>query len=181
MLKADHTSSNFLKAYFHKFYLVSIWILCPICTIHYLLERRFTFINKGGDTRWQDLQQTTAGSQSVSTSFHVVYWSEQPIRFVHFFKCLSGFFIAYLKKVLLTKSNRPNGLKFFSEVTEKRPRCLPLFSKVADLSRHGKVSELNPSVISVCINLYYIWTSPLILIEKFFTFFYSEPVTGGVL
>ena len=81
---------------------------------------------------------------------------EQPIKFVHFLPCLSGFFIAYLKKVLLTKSNRPNGLKFFSEVTEKRPRCLPLFSKVADLSRHGKVSDLNPSVISVCINLYYI-------------------------
>ena len=29
--KADHISSNFLKAVFHKFYLVHSWILCPRC------------------------------------------------------------------------------------------------------------------------------------------------------
>ena len=28
--EADHISSNFLKAVFHKFYLVQSWILCPI-------------------------------------------------------------------------------------------------------------------------------------------------------
>ena len=29
-VEADHISSNFLKAVFHKFYLVHSWILCPI-------------------------------------------------------------------------------------------------------------------------------------------------------
>ena len=29
-IKADHTPSNFLKAVFHKFYLVHSWILCRI-------------------------------------------------------------------------------------------------------------------------------------------------------
>ena len=29
LLKADHTHSKFLKAFFHKFYLVHSWILCP--------------------------------------------------------------------------------------------------------------------------------------------------------
>ena len=29
--QADHSPSNFLKAVFHKFYLVHSWILCPIC------------------------------------------------------------------------------------------------------------------------------------------------------
>ena len=32
LLKADHDPSNFLKAVFHKFYLVHSWILCLICT-----------------------------------------------------------------------------------------------------------------------------------------------------
>ena len=27
--EAGHTTSNFLKAVFHKFYLVHSWILCP--------------------------------------------------------------------------------------------------------------------------------------------------------
>ena len=29
-IKADLTTSNFLKAVFHKFHLVYSWILCPI-------------------------------------------------------------------------------------------------------------------------------------------------------
>ena len=29
--EVDHITSNFLKAVFHKFYLVHSWILCPIC------------------------------------------------------------------------------------------------------------------------------------------------------
>ena len=30
LLKADHTPSNFLKAVYHKFYLVHSWMFCPI-------------------------------------------------------------------------------------------------------------------------------------------------------
>ena len=36
--KADHIPSNFLKAVFHKFYLVHSWILCPIWFVWQLLK-----------------------------------------------------------------------------------------------------------------------------------------------
>ena len=41
LLKVDHTSSNILRAVFHKFYLVHSWILCPI--YHY--QCNFLFFN----------------------------------------------------------------------------------------------------------------------------------------
>ena len=37
---ANHISSNFLKAVFHKFYLVHSWILCPIWTSKYQLFKK---------------------------------------------------------------------------------------------------------------------------------------------
>ena len=44
------TKSNFLKAVFHKFFLVHAWILCPICNLTvFIMKIKLTnwTLNKG--------------------------------------------------------------------------------------------------------------------------------------
>ena len=72
---ADHITPNFVKAVFHKFYLVHSWIFCPIYTVisYYLFLGKIVNwgLAKWTNLHWRDLKTT----YHYKTSFNFICWT----------------------------------------------------------------------------------------------------------
>ena len=69
--KADYTPSNFLKAVFHKFYLIHSWILCPERYWH-CLKNNLQYVQSSSIANWHAVLIGYPGSaqESIFTALH---------------------------------------------------------------------------------------------------------------